>query len=56
MLAVNKLAESSNCIFEFDVLSFKTSELLGNVERLLEELLNLSSTRHNQFIFVRQFI
>ena len=45
-----------NSLFQRDKLSRVSSEDLSNLERLGEELLNLTSTGHGQLVLLRQFI
>jgi hypothetical protein len=56
MLAFDDLFEALDCVFQLHVFPFAPGELRRDVEWLREELLNLARPRHDQLVFVRQFI
>src|SRR5688500_5315214 len=56
MLTVDNLAETSDGVFQFHVLSFQTGKLGRNEERLREEALNLARARNNQLVFVGELV
>ena len=56
MLAVHDFLEAADRVGQLDVLALEAGELLGHVERLRQEALDLAGARHGQLIFVRQFV
>src|ERR1035437_57657 len=56
VLAFDNFAEALDGIGELDVLALEAGELLGHVEGLGEELLNFARARHNQLVFVGEFV
>src|SRR5664279_4819695 len=56
VLAFDNFAEALDGIGELDVLALEAGELLGHVERLGEELLDFARARHNQLVFVGEFV
>src|ERR1035437_4361977 len=56
VLAFDNFAEALDGIGELDVLALVAGELLGDVERLGEELLDLAGARHNQLVLVGEFV
>src|SRR5450756_1980452 len=56
VLAFDNFAEALDGIGELDVLALEAGELLGHVERLGEELLDFAGARHNQLVFVGEFV
>ena len=56
MLAVDDFLEAADGVGQLDVLARDAGELLGDVERLRKEPLDLAGARHGQLVFVGQFV
>src|SRR5689334_19286618 len=56
VLALMDLVEAANRFRNLHVASLHAGELLGDVERLREELLDLAGTRDGQLVVFTQFI
>jgi hypothetical protein len=56
VLAVNDFLKAADGVRDLYVLARESGELLGNVERLREEALNLAGTRDRELLVLRKFV
>ena len=56
VLAIDDFLEAADGIGDLDVLAGEASELLGNVEGLRQEALNLTGARHCELLLFRKFV
>ena len=56
VLAFGDFLEAADGVGELDVLALEAGELLGHVERLREELLDLAGARDGQLVFVGKLV
>ena len=56
MLALKNLLEAADGLSDRHILARHTGKLLCNVERLREEVLDLTGTRYGQLVLVGQLI
>src|ERR1035437_3881827 len=56
VLTVHDLLEAAYRVVDLDVAPLQTSKLLGHVERLREELLDLAGTRHRELLVLAELV
>src|SRR5271165_5438265 len=56
VFAFHHFFETSNRVGERNILALQSGELLGDVERLGEEFLDLAGSGHRKFVVFRKFV